>query len=343
MKLSVLLASLLLAAAPSARGAAPTRAQTEAQALRLRRQLDIISRVIQEKGDRTLLETLPPASEAAVWSTWVPGGNVSLWDTRSAPQAPGSPEEIAAAKAAAAPWVKLRKETSTLEVQQALIADELQRYKETGVLSPPSPATVKSIKRLLGSPWGILPPSAEMPKLSLDLVELQKQLLPYAKTERRPPAGKPLAAVRPAAQTLPAPDIRSAAPAPAVAGNRPRFERDAGTGRPEIDPVPGLIVLLSSAEPRGRALAADELGNRGAQAAPAVPALRLELSDPDRQVRASAAQALGGIGTADPDVLADLQRSLRDPSEEVRLSARAALQRLELTVPARPFPAYIPR
>ena len=32
----------------------------------------------------------------------------------------------------------------------------------------------------------------------------------------------------------------------------PRFERDAGTGRALIDPVPGLIADLTSPEPRAR-------------------------------------------------------------------------------------------
>lgn len=103
---------------------------------------------------------------------------------------------------------------------------------------------------------------------------------------------------------------------------------DAGTGAPENDPVPELILRLAAAEPRTRARAADELGKRGRAALPAVPALRRALKDPDRRVRASAVLALGGAAGEVDGVAADLRRALRDRNEDVRFSAVIALRRL---------------
>lgn len=104
---------------------------------------------------------------------------------------------------------------------------------------------------------------------------------------------------------------------------------DAGTGKPENDPVPELIRRLSASEPRTRARAADELGKRGAAALPAVPALRRALKDRDRRVRASAVLALGGVGGSVEGVASDLRRALRDKNEDVRFSAVIALHRLQ--------------
>jgi len=125
------------------------------------------------------------------------------------------------------------------------------------------------------------------------------------------------------AETLPESPLLPTGAVPAQ--TEVRFEADAGTGRPENDPLPFLIAQLSSAEPRRRARAADELGKRGA--ATAVPALRRALSDRDRRVRASAVLALGNAGGADA-VRADLRRALRDKDEDVRFSAEIALERL---------------
>jgi hypothetical protein len=118
--------------------------------------------------------------------------------------------------------------------------------------------------------------------------------------------------------------------------NHPPVERgeaglveDAGTGKPENDPVPELIKRLSSSEPRTRARAADELGKRGAAALPAVPALRRALKDGDRRVRASAVLALGGLGSTVDGVAAELRQALRDRNEDVRFSAVIALRRLQ--------------
>lgn len=54
----------------------------------------------------------------------------------------------------------------------------------------------------------------------------------------------------------------------------PELAPDAGTGKPENDPIPVLIARLSLPDPRTRARAADELGKRGAAAGPAVRSLR---------------------------------------------------------------------
>ncbi len=123
----------------------------------------------------------------------------------------------------------------------------------------------------------------------------------------------------------------AAPPAPVRADAAPgaaEIAPDAGTGKPEDDPVPRLIASLASADARRRARAADELGKRGDAARPAVPALRRALTDADRRVRASAALALGSVGGGSPDVVADVRRALRDKDEDVRFSAAMALERM---------------
>jgi hypothetical protein len=131
----------------------------------------------------------------------------------------------------------------------------------------------------------------------------------------------------PPPETMPAAGagLRRDAPEPGPA----EIVDDAGTGKPENDPIPELIKRLSSAEPRARARAADELGKRGAAALPAVPALRGALRDRDRRVRASAVLALGGVGGPVDGVKAELRRALRDGNEDVRFSAVIALRRLK--------------
>lgn len=149
------------------------------------------------------------------------------------------------------------------------------------------------------------------------------------------PGARPIAATPPAPPRAPLPaaeSFPSAGPGihhePSEPGAASLVE-DAGTGKPENDPVPELIKRLSSAEPRARARAADELGKRGASALPAVPALRRALKDKDRRVRASAVLALGGVAGSVDGVDGDLHRALRDKNEDVRFSAVIALQRLQ--------------
>lgn len=119
----------------------------------------------------------------------------------------------------------------------------------------------------------------------------------------------------------PAPEAGPAEPAAAA------FVADAGTGKPEQDPIPGLIERLSDSDPHRRARAADELGKRGPAAAKAVSALRRALRDRDRRVRASAVLALGSAGAGADAVAADLRRALSDKDEDVRFSAGIALER----------------
>ncbi len=307
-----LTAAVVLATSPLARGETLTRAPSALAALDLKRQLDEIGGRLSEQRERLVLATVALAGIGNSLNQQAPRSpGVALFATRSAPYVPGSPAAAAAMDAAVRPWIEQREALAALELKAALLADQLQRYKETGVLSPTPAATVKRFKLLIENPWTLPASTPEVAALSLDLIKLQKQLRLYK------------------AEILSAPEKQSPPPTAGTSADRPRFERDAGRGSPENNPIPGLIVLLSSPEPRGRALAADELGNAGAAAAPAVPALRRALTDPDRRVRASAAAALGSIGDAGLSVAADLRRALRDPDEEVRLSARAALRRLE--------------
>lgn len=132
-------------------------------------------------------------------------------------------------------------------------------------------------------------------------------------------------APRRAAETLPESPLLPGPMGSGVASPAARFEADAGTGKPENDPIPFLIAQLSVSEPRRRARAADELGKRGPAARLAVPALRKMLSDHDKRVRASAVLALGNVG-ADA-VRGDLKRALRDKDADVRFSAAIALER----------------
>lgn len=126
---------------------------------------------------------------------------------------------------------------------------------------------------------------------------------------------------------LPAPEPRAVEP------GRADLVADAGTGKPENDPIPVLIAALSSAEPRRRARAADELGKRGDAAKPALTKLRAATKDRDRRVRASAVLALGSVAAA--DAARDIRRALKDRDEDVRFSAALALERLRSrTAPA---------
>ena len=143
---------------------------------------------------------------------------------------------------------------------------------------------------------------------------------------------RPVMAAPPRAP-LPAGEVMPTAPEgfnhPAVEHGEASLVADAGTGKPENDPVPELIKRLSAPEPRTRARAADELGKRGEAALPATSALRRALKDSDQRVRASAVLALGGVAGSVDGVVSELRRALRDKNEDVRFSAVIALQRLQ--------------
>ena len=207
-----------------------------------------------------------------------------------------------------------------LALEAAVIADRLRIFRETGLLPrsarrfDPSLFELDLDERTLDlSPHPI--PGLPLPPLGL--AALRRQLAPFHAVLFPDSRREVLAAVAP----LPRVPRGEARP-------QGRFERDRGTGRTEVDPVPGLIAQLRAPRAVERALAADELGKRGEAAAPALSALRRALVDEDRRVRASAVLALSGVGRLPPDAQADIRRALLDPDEEVRFSARAALRRL---------------
>jgi hypothetical protein len=298
-------------AAVPARPRAAASSPAEKEARGLRRELDALTAELNEKRERLVLETLPLAGAAAAFEKY----------------APGSPRAAAAGAAAAAAWSRERDATAELALKAALLAEELQRYDRTGVLSPTPPATAARLELLLEKPWSLPPSEPEVAFLSLDLEEVQRQLLPYQPAVRPRPSLAFHPAPKPAESLTAAPV--PAAPRPEPIAVRPLFERGRGRTPARVDPIPALIGLLSSAEPRERALAADELGGAGSAAAPAVPALRRALADPDRRVRSSAARALGFVDGDSAETRDDLRRAQSDPDADVRLSAQAAVRRLE--------------
>ena len=207
----------------------------------------------------------------------------------------GTPEGRAAeaqTRAVAAPLVAAHARDSRPMIEQlTAMARALDRYRRTGELPEVD---------VVPLPPDDAPPSEpEVAALSLDLRALMRQL----RVRERP---------------APARD------APALVARR----RPAPTAPARPDPVAALIEQLLSPDPRRRALAADQLGQRGADAARAVPVLRGALHDSDRRVRASAALALGDIGRVPLDAIVDLRRMLADPDPDVRFSSQTALARL---------------
>ena len=143
---------------------------------------------------------------------------------------------------------------------------------------------------------------------------------------REPSAALAAGAARPAPESLPPgpPGLARAGLAPAA----PTLEADVGTGKADTDPVPALLALLGSSDPRARARAADELGKFGTASASAVPALSRALADRDARVRASAALALGNVGPASDPAVPALVAALKRGPEEVSWSAALALGRV---------------
>jgi len=123
--------------APASVRRSPARA--ESQALELRRRLDEIEGLLEEQRQRVILETVGLAGAAADLKTY----------------APGSPQAAAATDAAMRPWRKHDAAAAPLELKAALLAEELERYKETGVLSPTPPATAARLKLLLEKSWSL--------------------------------------------------------------------------------------------------------------------------------------------------------------------------------------------
>ena len=125
-------------------------------------------------------------------------------------------------------------------------------------------------------------------------------------------------------ESLPRPVVTTAAPEKPVAA--PAAFEAAGSKAPH-DAVPDLILALQKGSVASRARAADELGSRGAAAAPAVPVLMAALKDKNPRVRASASLALGNIGVDDKTVVPLLVKALKDKNLDVRYAAALALSR----------------
>lgn len=216
---------------------------------------------------------------------------------------------------------------ASLILEMTIAARRLQVYRETGELPADVPDR-EQIRLLLENPWDrIVRDPREEPTTTF---ELEKDILALARQiERFNRLPETQAARKPAE-----PPLRTPAPLPekpvARGARQLELEQDGGTGREAVDPVPGLIALLASPEPRKRALAADELGRRGAASPEAAAALRKALGDDAARVRASAALALGGFGERGRRLAEELRFLMTDPSAEVRFSARTALDRLNL-------------
>jgi hypothetical protein len=289
--------AVILTAASLARGTSPVAEASSPPSAALVKQLRELNSQLGEEREQLMLATVGIGGIAASLEKHSP-------DSRELAEVRALVVQVLDAR---------RKETAALELKTALLAEQLQRYKETGVLSPTPPATVASLRKLIDSPWVVWEGRKPVASLSLDLAILQKQLRRWQQK----------------AESFPVP-VKTEPP-PAVAGGLigSGFERDRGTGNPQSDPIPELIDQLSSDQPRRRALAADALGSRGAAAAAAAPALGRAMSDPDRRVRASAVLALGAVGSVSESVLDDMRRALSDKDAEVRLSAQLALRRLD--------------
>jgi hypothetical protein len=255
----------------------------------IQRQLLELNRRLEDERDQLVHSTVGEAGIAQSLENYDPSGLSSAQ----------------AKKGALGQWQGRRQLLVELQMQTALLAEQLQRYKETGILSPTSEQTARRIASVLKIPWerwdGRKPLNGFRPAIHVgrrtqadgSLAETQKARLPTTKES-------PLL----------------------------RFESDAGRGRWKGDPVPDLIQQLSSALPRERAIAAEALADLGPDAVKALPNLRRTLFDGDPRVRSSSAQALGAIGKSDADIKSDLRRALVDKDLDVRLSAKKALERL---------------
>jgi hypothetical protein len=194
----------------------------------------------------------------------------------------------------------------------AVYARQLQKYRDGGELALEE-SEVAEIKDTLTHPRTAI---AEAKPLPLDIRELRRYLDawwgPVPQREQK--------------QQLPPTKTPPPRAAPSLSG--PALVRDAGRGRPRIDPVPALIEQLASADPRQRALAADALGARGEAALPAVTPLQQALHDQDGRVRASAVLSLAAVAGASPGVVEAIRSALKDKDADVRFSAGAALQSL---------------
>jgi hypothetical protein len=93
--------------------------------------------------------------------------------------------------------------------------------------------------------------------------------------------------------------------------------------------LPALTIALQDPDFRTRGLAAQTVGNIGAQASPAVPALVKLLTSDDEGLRNSACIGIRGIGPPARDALPALRSALSDPSRDVRRFAELAIASIE--------------
>jgi HEAT repeat protein len=89
--------------------------------------------------------------------------------------------------------------------------------------------------------------------------------------------------------------------------------------------LPQLLAGLRDSDQRVKELAAQAVGNVGADAVVAVPDLLRLLDDPSSGLRNSACIGLAGIGPAARPALPALQLALSDPSNDVRRFAQRAI------------------
>ncbi len=108
------------------------------------------------------------------------------------------------------------------------------------------------------------------------------------------------------------------------------YNHTAPESRMDIRPcLPALVTALKDADGRVRALAAQAVGEIGADAAAAVPQLVSLLKNPEEGSRTTACFALARIGPAAKDALPALRAALADPSAYVRRCAQRAIDRIE--------------
>ncbi len=105
------------------------------------------------------------------------------------------------------------------------------------------------------------------------------------------------------------------------------YERD----RPHLeitDCTPALVEALNDRDSRVRELAAEAVGEIGAEGVSAVPALIGMLGSAREGDRNTACIALAGIGPAAKEALPALEKALSDPSTNVQRFAKRAIQRI---------------
>jgi hypothetical protein len=97
-----------------------------------------------------------------------------------------------------------------------------------------------------------------------------------------------------------------------------------------------LIAALDDPESEIRFQALRDLGELGANAAPAVPALIKVLGDPERSVRLQAVTSLAALGDKAAPARPALRQMASDPIFSVRIVASNIVRTLESATNSRP-------